>query len=124
MKTAKYLFTLLLMSVMLSGCEFDDRDDFLGTWESYAECDGYEEYEQYAYERTTYSFYADGTGYYIQNNLRTTFYWDRLSSRHLYLRHSDGLVEDFYYRYDRGDMLVSADPTFYTYIIYRYVGTW
>ena len=92
MKTAKYLFTLLLMSVMLSGCEFDDRDDFLGTWESYAECDGYEEYEQYAYERTTYSFYADGTGYYIQNNLRTTFYWDRLSSRHLYLRHSDGLM--------------------------------
>lgn len=124
MKTVKYLIVLLLMSVMLAGCEFDDRDEFLGTWDSFAYFDGYDEYEQYDYERTTYAFYADGTGYYIQDNLRTTFYWDRMSSRHLYLRHSDGLVEDFYYRFDRGDMLVSADPSFHYYTVYRYVGTW
>ncbi|MBO7609393.1 MAG: hypothetical protein J6S96_04245 [Muribaculaceae bacterium] len=124
MKTVKYLFTLLMLSVMLSGCGWDDREDFLGTWESYAYCDGYDEYEQYDYERVTYAFYDDGTGYYIQESLRTTFYWDRIGSRHLRLRHSDGLTEDFYYRFDRGDMLMSSNNSFHEYLVFRYIGTW
>ena len=124
MKTIKYLFALALMSVMLTGCGLDDKDEFLGTWESYAFCDGYEEFEQYDYERMTYCFYDDGTGYYIQGTIRTTFYWDKMSGRHLYLRHSDGLTEDIYYRFDRGDMLMSGEPSFHTYTVFQYVGTW
>ena len=124
MKTVKCLFTLILVSIMLTGCGFDDRDDFLGTWESYAYCDGYAEYELYDDEVVSYAFYEDGMGYYIQGNLRTTFEWYREGRNHLRLRHSDGLVEDLYYRFDGRDMLISNESYFDHYYVMAYVGTW
>ncbi|MBO4870782.1 MAG: hypothetical protein J5565_02220 [Muribaculaceae bacterium] len=121
MKTLKYLTMLLLMTFAVNSCGFEE-DDFLGTWESYAEYNGYEEYELYDYERVIYAFYNDGTGFYTQSGRRTQFYWDELSRGHLYLRHSDGLTEDFFYRFDRGDMLVSTDRSFRTYQVFAYIG--
>ena len=127
MKTLQRLTLLVLVALSLNACNWDD-DDFLGTWESYAYCDGYDEYELYDYERVVYAFYNDGTGYYSQydsyyNRWYTTdFRWDEYSHGHLYLRHSDGLTEDFYYRFDHGDMLVSESPSMYTYTVFSYQG--
>ena len=121
MKRVKYLMMLLVMTLAVSSCGFESND-FLGTWESFAYFDGYEEIGLYDYERVSYSFYNDGTGFYVQNNLRTQFYWDEYSHGHLYLRHSDGLTEHFYYRYDRGDMLVSGDRSFSTYTVFAFTG--
>ena len=115
---------LLVMTLAVSSCGFEKNDylDFLGTWDSYAYFDGYDEYELYNSERVSYSFYDDGTGFYIQNNLRTQFYWDEISRGYLRLHHSDGLTEDFYFRFDRGDMLVSDSRSFYTYYVFAYAG--
>lgn len=116
------MLLLFTLTVAMSGCSWED-DNFLGTWESFAYSDGYNEYELSYYERVTYSFYNDGTGFYVQNNgLRTQFYWTEYSRGHLYLRHSDGLTQDFYYRFDRGDMIMSESPGFYTYTVLRYRG--
>ena len=105
MKTLKYLFTLLLVSITLTGCGFDDREDFLGTWESYIYCDGYDEYELYPDERVTYTFYEDRMGYYTQGNLSIPFEWYKEGRNHLILRYSDGLTEDFFYQFDGPDMI-------------------
>ena len=117
MKTLKYMAMLLLMTFALSGCGFDE-DDFLGTWESYAEYDGYEEYELYDYERESYTFYNDGTGIYVHNNIPSYFRWTELSRGHLLLQHDNYLDEDFFYRFDRGDMLVCTDRMFHTYRVF------
>ena len=120
MKKFYITMTVLLMGVCLSGCNWTD-DDFLGTWESYAYYDGYEEYNIYGIDRVRYTFYDDGTGLYVQNNgLRTHFEWHEYRYGHFYLRHSDGLTEDLYYRFDRGDLIMSDSPNFYTYTVYRY----
>ncbi|MBQ7691517.1 MAG: hypothetical protein IJT30_10075 [Muribaculaceae bacterium] len=121
MKTLNRLAILLLMAVALVSCEWED-DDFLGAWESYAYNDGHGEYELYDNDRSTYVFYSDGTGYYSQWNFSTDFRWSEYSYGHLVLHHSDNLVEDFYYRFDRGDMLVSGDRSFYTYTVFSYRG--
>ena len=34
------------------------------------------------------------------------------------LRHSDGLLEDVYYEFDDGYLLMSSDPSFFTYRVY------
>ena len=127
MKTLQRLTWLLLLAVLVGGCELVE-DDFLGTWESYAYYDGYEETGLYPDEYCTYAFFRDGTGIYSRQNsingrmYETDFRWQELSRGHLYLRHSDGEVEDFYYRFRGGDMLVSSTPSFHTYMIYAYRG--
>ena len=122
MKTLQRLTLVLVLALALGACRWED-DDFLGTWESYAYFDGYDEYELYLDERSTYSFYRDGTGFYSQLGYRNEFVWDEYNRGHLYLRHSDGDVEDFYYKFSRGDMLVSPTPSFRTYTVFRYRGS-
>lgn len=127
MKTLKRLTLLMILALAFSGCDWED-DDFLGTWESYAYYDGWDEFELYNDERCSYSFYRDGSGRYTQIDpvtrryYSTDFIWDEYSRGHLYLRHSDGEVEDFYYRFSRGDMLVSSSPSFHTYYVFSYRG--
>ena len=115
----KHLLVLLVVSVMLSGCGFeDDYEEILGMWDSFAFYDGYEEYEQNEYERDTYTFYRDGTGIYLHGTTRTSFSWEMVGNRHVFLRHSDLMDEDFYYRFDGRYMLVSGDRYFNTYTVY------
>lgn len=117
------LTIVAVMAMSLSSCdERFWRDDVLGTWGLIAYSDEYNEYSvgyhDYMYEE--YVFYEDGSGFYTSNSgVRTQFYWDEYSSRHLVLKHSDGMVEDFYYRYDRGDLVMSHDPSFVYYYVYE-----
>ena len=61
MKRVKYLMMLLVMTLAVSSCGFESND-FLGTWESFAYFDGYEEIGLYDYERLTYSVSSGGSG--------------------------------------------------------------
>jgi hypothetical protein len=109
-----------LLTLGLTACGdrfFSER--YWGTWGLVAVNDGYGEHDILTIDYEEYSFYDNWTGRYQSNSgVYTSFTYDEYSRDHLVLRHSDGLLEDVYYEFDDGYLLMSSDPSFFTYRVY------
>lgn len=119
----KKIYTLMLLGVLalcVSSC--GDRyysERYWGTWGLVAVNEGSGEYDILSVDYEEYSFYDNWRGRYQSNSgVYTNFDYDDYGRGHLVLHHSDGLVEDVYYEFDDGYMLMSSDPSFYTYRVY------
>ncbi|MBR5102622.1 MAG: hypothetical protein IK092_05815 [Muribaculaceae bacterium] len=120
MKKIYHLLIVALLVPLFSACDEFDTAPYLGTWGlvAYGE-NGHEWEASYGSDYEEYVFYDDWTGFFSNGmGVRTQFYYDERGSRHLYLRHSDGITEDIYYRFDRGYMIMSNNSSFYSYRVY------
>jgi len=113
-----YIYILLgLLTLGLTACNIHER--YWGTWGLVAVNEGFGEYDILTIDYEEYSFYDNWTGRYQSNSgVYTSFTYDEYSRDHLVLHHSDGLLEDVYYEFDDGYLLMSSDPSFYTYRVY------
>lgn len=119
-KKSLYLGMLLLMMCTLtSSCDEHWWSLLVGRWELVSYVEGGYERGLYPGEYEEYHFRDDGTGeYYAAGGVYTTFYWDEIESHRVELRHSDGLVERFYFE-KQGDYLSRSDtPSFYNYTLF------
>lgn len=114
---------IALVTLVFTSCEireFYDDAPFLGTWEAVQYGEGRYERNLYPDEYHRYVFYRDGTGVYSQSDgLRTRFTWDERYPDRLYIHHSDGLDEYYYYDFDERYLLLSQQSNFYTYFVYE-----
>lgn len=116
-----YIYIMLgLLTLGLTACGdryFSER--YWGTWGLVAVNDGYGEHDILTIDYEEYSFYDNWTGRYQSNSgVYTSFTYDEYSRDHLVLHHNDGLLEDVYYEFDDGYLLMSSDPSFFTYRVY------
>ncbi len=124
MKKIQYTLMMLVMTVMLSGCDTTWFDSLEGRWDLVSVVEYGSEYTVRDYE--TYVFQPDGWGYYVDNMGYTyEFYWedsDYGSNRTVRLTYSDGLVDYMYYDFEHGDLLLSYDRNFRSYRVFSYRG--
>ena len=133
MKRFFYMLLLAVISMTVVSC--DERewwdtphitDDVVGSWESYYEFDGYEEFDIWGSDVMRYDFYRDLTGRYTFFSAGRYYYIDflwRTDGNRLQIWYDDGLIENMYYSFDlNGDLIVSSSRYFNQYIAYRPVG--
>ena len=115
------LLVVALLGVVALSCDEPYRSHFYGTWESISFVQNGIEYSIGYGDYETYSFFDDGTGIYT-NELggRMDFYWDEYDYDQLKLRYFNGETVWVYYRFDRGDLLMTRDASWWNYWVYRY----
>lgn len=121
------LFALLAITIGLNSCvdePYYPYAELAGSWYAYSSVEGNVEVPIYAdtYDQYEFSDY-DYRGYYTSNQVRTEFVYEYIGPHHIYIRHSDGFSEDFFWQFDGEYLLVSSDPSFYRYRVYSpYLG--